>query len=100
MMPFTPVGSTVNVVPTSSTQALALAAAPSSAGSIQRINNASTVDVFITFGDSTVTATLAAGHPLRVDETQDFSIGANVTHVAVIGTGTPTGGVYCTSGSI
>lgn len=51
---------------------------------------------FINFGDSTVTAATATGTPILPGQIYLFTVGANVTNVATIGTAGNT--LYFTSG--
>jgi len=50
---------------------------------------------FIEFGTSAVEAAIATGTPILPGQTQKFTVGSNVTHVAAIGTA---GTLYITCG--
>ena len=43
-----------------------------------RVYNAGTVDVFIAFGDSSVTVTAAAGMPVKAGNTEVFGLGSTL----------------------
>lgn len=64
-----------------------------------RILNDGTATVWITFGDSTVTATTSTGIPIRAGQYPEvLTIPNNVTHVAAIAAAA-TGIIYFTPGS-
>lgn len=94
--PFTPnTAGTVAATVAATTAALAL----NKAGIGQQImvqSLAGNAIGFINFGDSTVTATVAAGTPILPGGSYTFTVGGNVTHVATIGTAGNT--LYFTSG--
>lgn len=95
MQPFSPVGDTVNVAVTATSQALALTSLGTMGGSV-RIGNIGTQTVFIAFGSSSVTTTTAAGIPILPNTVEVFALGG-VTHVAAIATAVGST-LYATSG--
>lgn len=101
---FFPLGATVNLVADTSSDRVALTAYDPALGTV-RVYNAGTVDVFIAFGDSSVTVTAAAGMPVKAGNTEVFGLGSTLlraditppTHVAMI-VASDTAQVYLTSG--
>lgn len=93
--PFTPVAAgTVSRSVSSSTANVALAK-----GSVNQTimvsSLAANAVAFIEFGDSTVVSVAATGTPILPGAIYIFTVGANVTHVAAIGSA---GTLYFTSG--
>lgn len=95
MSPFSPVGGTVNVAVTATSQALALTSLGTMSGSV-RISNIGTQTVFIAFGSSAVTTLVTTGLPILPNTVEVFALGG-VTHVAVIATAVGST-LYATSG--
>ena len=101
---FFPLGATVNLEADTSSDSVALTAYDPSLGTV-RIYNSGTVDVFVAFGTSGVTAALASGMPVKAGNTEVFGLGSTLlradttppTHVAMI-TASDTATVYLTSG--
>jgi len=89
-------GATVNISGTTSTANVALTAGI--AGKQVRVYNAAAVAAFITFGDSTITATLAAGTPVAPGAVEVFGLPGLITYAAAI-LPSSTGSVYFTVGS-
>lgn len=84
--PFTPMtAGTVSRTVSGSTANVALAQ-----GGVNQVvmvtSLAANAIAFIEFGSSTVTAALATGTPILPGQTQKFTVGAGVTHMAAIGT--------------
>lgn len=91
---FTPLANTVNIAGTTSTANVALGAV----GKTIRVKNLDATNAaFINFGDSTITATTAAGIPIGPGEVAGFTRGPGVTHAAAI-TASSTATVYFTPG--
>lgn len=64
-----------------------------------RIANVGSYTTFLAFGDSTVTATVAAGLPMVANTVEVFRVNADVTYVAAINdTGASGVTVYLTTG--
>jgi len=101
---FFPIGATVNLVADTNSDRVALTAYDPTIGTV-RVYNSGTVDAFIAFGDSAVTAALASGMPVKAGNTEVFALGDSMigkgvtapTHVAMI-TASDTATVYLTSG--
>lgn len=99
MKPFLPTGDTVNIVVGAASARVALGP-PVSNGALQcRIMNNGTATVWIKFGDSTVTATVAAGIPVGPGVTEVLTTPhvATAVNVAAIAAGA-TGTIYFTQG--
>lgn len=94
---FTPISDTVNIAATATTGSVALGHVSNIDANIM-VCNLGTSEVFIKFGTSSVTATLAAAIPVPVNAVLYFSIGPKVTHVAAICNATETASVYFTPG--
>lgn len=96
---FRPISSTVNIAAGTTTGNVAITSSgtPSPATSEVRFYNSGTVPVFVNFGGSGVTATLAAGMPIAPGATEAFGMEASQTHVAAI-TASGTATLYITTG--
>jgi len=90
--PFTP-GSTVNLVSTGTSGAVAL---PKSSNQQVLVTNISSVLIFVEFGISTVAATTTASMPIPPTSSRIITIGPGATHVAAISASTAT--CYFTGG--
>lgn len=91
---------TVSITGTTSTQPLALAR--TAAETAVRVKNLDTaITQFITFGTSSaITAAVATAIPIGPGELTGFSIGPDITHVAVITSGSnATSPIYFTPGN-
>lgn len=88
-------GSTVNLTAGTTTGSIALSGVGT--GGTVRVLNTGTVTVFINFGTSAVTATLAAGIPIPPNVPEAFCVGASITHMAAI-TASGTAVTYATTG--
>jgi len=95
---FTPkAAGTVSITSAVGTQNVDLGVAGGGSRQIRVKNIDATNLVYINFGNSTVTASLATGIPIGAGETAGFTIGDDVTHVAAIcSAGTPV--IYFTPG--
>jgi hypothetical protein len=97
--PFTPMGATVSVTPTTSSAALALTDPGATGGCAQRIYNGTDVAVLINFGASTAEAAVATSMPVPSGAIEVIQLGPRVTHVAhIIAAGSATGKIYFTPG--
>lgn len=87
--PFAPAqgASTQNIAVTSSSQSYALSPAGIGYRSI-RVVNTGTIPIFIAFGTSTVTASLSTSMPIQPASVELFTLDQDVTHIAVIASGT------------
>ena len=96
---FRPVGATVNIVAATTTANVQRtgSGAPSPVAVEVRFYNAGVVPVFVNFGGSGVTATLAAGMPIAPGATEAFGLEPSQTHVAAI-TASGTATLYITTG--
>jgi hypothetical protein len=94
--PFQVKGATVNVAVTAASQALAITRPGVGTQSV-RIANIGTQTIFIVFGISTATATVAAGMPMLANTAETFTIENEVTTVAVIA-GNTGSTMYVTTG--
>jgi len=95
---FTPkAAGTVSITTSGASQSVALGVVGGGSRQI-RVKNIDTTNlVFINFGTSVVTASLATGVPIGPGETAGFTIADDTTHVAAIaGGGTPV--IYFTPG--
>jgi hypothetical protein len=88
---FGPSGATVSLAVSAASARVALPAR-----SI-RLHNSSEVTMFIAFGDSAVSATVAAGMPIPAGGVEVFDVPGGPTHVAAI-TASGTGTLYVTPG--
>ena len=78
-------GPTVNLTAGTTSGAVAIATGSNGPGvAIIRIRNAGTVDAFVEFGASGVTATLAASAPVAPGTVEAFRVPQGVTHAAAI----------------
>ncbi len=83
--PFTPMtAGTVSRTVSGSTQSVALAKG-SIPQTVMVTSPTANATAFIEFGDSTVVAVAATGTPILPGTVMMFSVGANVTHIAAIG---------------
>ena len=96
MQAFSPVGATVTRAVTTTTANVALTTPAGSGGFDVRLYNLGPSLVFFRFGGSDVEATTAFT-PLPAGQTEVFSAGPGVTHVAAI-TATGTATLYATTG--
>src|ERR1700744_65098 len=93
--PFTPnTAGTVVITITAASVATALAKASQDQQVVVQVP-ASTAASFIAFGPSTVTVTATAGFPILPGVPYCFTVGVDVTHIAVIGT---SGTLYASTG--
>jgi Na+/serine symporter len=93
---FRPQGATVNLAVTTTTGSVALTASANSSKEV-RLYNRGTVEVFVTFGASTVTATTTTSMPLAPGAAEVFGVASDETHVAAI-TASGTATLYATTG--
>jgi len=102
---FYPKNPTVNLGATTSSGRVALTAFDPALGTV-KLYNSGTVDVFVNFGDSSVTAATTTSMPLKGGNTEVFGVGDSMrdpsvttapTHVAMI-TASGSATVYATSG--
>jgi hypothetical protein len=103
--PFCITSTTTLIVAATTTAAIALPTKQSPAGCSVRIRNISaTINAFVNFGSSTVTAVIptagvpAAGMPIGFGETEVVTVGAGVTHMAAI-TPSSTADIHITIGN-
>lgn len=97
---FTPTGNTVNVTADSSgaSVALTILGGTSQQGSRSiRVYNALSEDVFIAFGDSSITTATTTGVPIPAGGVEVFEVSPKATHLAAR-TASGSGSVYATSG--
>jgi len=78
---------TVNIAVTASSQVLAINSTPIGVRSV-RVVNTGTQTIFLKFGISTTTATLADGFPVLSNTVETFLLQNEVTHVACIASAT------------
>lgn len=88
MESFSPSGVTQNTAVTGTSARLELRNVMPGQPSVVRLANVGTDVIFLAFGDSTVTATTAAGMPMIGNSVECFSIPQGATHVAAISAGT------------
>lgn len=99
LQPFTPAGSTVSLAVTSASGRVALTQKPGSSAELTVIlRNEGDAEIFVTFGDSTVTAAAATSMPIPSGSSMVFSVAATNTHVAAI-TASGTATLRATSGT-
>lgn len=63
-----------------------------------RVMNGGTKTMFVTFGGSTVTATVAAGTPMLAGTAEVFTVNPNATYIAAICGGSDSTTLYATTG--
>jgi hypothetical protein len=88
MEAFLPIGNTVDFAVTGTTASAQLRIPMPVQPSVVRLANIGTQTVFIAFGDSTVTATVADGFPMIANSVECISMPSTATHVAAIASGT------------
>lgn len=94
---FTPVGDTVNLAVTAGSASVALTDIGHRGGAEVRVVNAGTVNAFIAFGSSAVTAATSTGLVVLAGTAEVFGVSPLATHVAgIVASGTPT--LYFTTG--
>lgn len=93
---FSPIGNTVNVAATTSTGSVALTSAGTIGDATVRVYNAGTVEAFVNFGASGVTAVATTSIPIAPGGTFAFSKGGNTHAAAITASGSAT--VYFTTG--